>query len=244
MLRRACLVALALALLAAAPARASSSGRVVVLHCTRGAVTFEGRIAAVPRARRMQMRFTLQASTPDAPAWAKVTATGFGTWITAPAGLSRYFYDKTVDQLLAPASYRAVVDFRWRDAAGRIIRRARDTSRACHQPDPRPDLSAASLAVEPSAAPGRRRYTATVVNTGRGPAGPFEADFTREGALLGSVQIGGLAAGGERQIAVDAVACTPGEQIAVVLDSTHQVDESDETDNVLSVVCCPLLHFV
>ena len=33
--------------------------------------------------------------------------------------LGKYTYDKTVQDLLAPASYRAVVDFRWRDGRGR-----------------------------------------------------------------------------------------------------------------------------
>jgi hypothetical protein len=241
-LRRSLLLAVAAVLAAAAPAHASASARVVVLHCMHGlqptdrSVTFEGRIAAIPHAQKMQMRFTLQARTPDA-GWAKVPAAGFGTWITAPRGLGLFLYDKTVDQLLAPASYRAVVDYRWRSAAGRVIRRARVTSRSCHQPDPRPELTAAALAVQPAAEPGKRRYTATLVNAGRGDAGPFEVDFTREGALLASRQIGGLAAGQRRTVAVPAVACTPGEQIAVVVDATHEVDESDETDNVLSIVC-------
>jgi len=242
MLRRCLFAAVAAVLVAAAPAHASATARVVVLHCTKGlepadrSVTFEGRIAAIPRARKMQMRFTLQARTPDA-GWAKVAAPGFRTWITAPRGLGLFLYDKTVDQLLAPASYRAVVDFRWRNAAGHVIRRARVTSRSCRQPDPRPDLTAGTLVVQPAAEPGKRRYTATLVNAGRGPAGPFEVDFTREGALLGSRLISGLEAGGQRTVAVPGVACTPGEQIAVVVDATHEVDESDETDNVLSVVC-------
>jgi CARDB protein len=242
MLRRSLLLAVTAVLAAAAPAHASASARVVVLHCTKGleatdrSVTFEGRIAAIPRAQKMQMRFTLQARTPDS-SWAKVPAAGFGTWITAPRGLGLFLYDKTVDQLLAPASYRAVVDYRWRNSAGHVIRRSRATSRSCHQPDPRPNLTAAALAVQPAVEPGKRRYTATLVDAGRGDAGPFEVDFTREGALLGAVQIGGLDAGRQRTIAVPAVACTPGEQIAVVVDATHEVDESDETDNVLSVVC-------
>jgi hypothetical protein len=239
---RSVVLAVAAVLAAVAPAHASAGARVVVRHCTKGpeatdrSVTFEGRIAAIPRSQRMQMRFTLQARTPDA-GWAKVPAAGFGTWITAPRGLGLFLYDKTVDQLLAPASYRAVVDYRWRSATGRVIRRARVTSRSCHQPDPRPELTAAALAVQPAVEPGKRRYTATLVNAGRGDAGPFEVDFTREGALLAARQIGGLAAGQRRTVAVPAVACTPGEQIAVVVDATHEVDESDETDNVLSIVC-------
>jgi hypothetical protein len=166
-----------------------------------------------------------------------VSADGFGTGITARPGVDRYAYDKTVDQLLAPASYRAVVAFRWRDASGRTIRRAHVRSRSCRQPDPRPNLSAATLSVEPAAAPGRRRYTAAIADTGRGPAGPFEVDFTREGTLLGAVQVAALDAGRQRTVTIPAPACTPGEQIAVVVDATHVVDESDETDNVLSVVC-------
>jgi hypothetical protein len=239
MLRRSLILGLFGCLLAAAPAHAA---QVVMLRCTHGAtaaersVTFEGRIAAVGRSKRMQMRFTLQARMPDRP-WAKVAAAGFGTWITAPRGLSRYLYDKTVDGLLAPAGYRAVVDFRWRDAAGRVIHSSRETSRTCHQPDPRPNLTAGALSVQPATEPGRRRYVATLVNAGKGDAGPFEADFTREGTLLGSLQIAGLAAGAHRQVALAGPACTPGEQIAVVVDATHEVDESDEDDNVLSIVC-------
>jgi hypothetical protein len=240
MLRRALVLSLFGVLLQVAPAHAA---QVVVLRCTHGAtpaersVTFEGQIAAAGGSRRMQMRFTLQARTPDQSAWAKVAAPGFGAWITAPRGLGRYLYDKTVSGLLAPAGYRAVVDFRWRNAAGKVIKSARDTSSTCRQPDPRPNLSAGALTVTPAAQPGRRRYVATLVNSGRGDAGPFEVDITREGALLGAVQVSGLAAGADRQIALAAPACTPGEQIAVVVDATHEVDESDEDDNVLSVTC-------
>jgi hypothetical protein len=239
MFRRAVVLSLFGLLLAAAPAHAA---QVVVLHCTHGAtpaersVTFEGRIAPWGRSRRMQMRFTLQARTPD-QAWDKVTAPGFGAWITAPRGVGRYLYDKTVDDLLAPASYRAVVDFRWRDSSGRVVHTSRDTSRGCHQPDPRPNLTAGALSVQPATQPGRRRYVATLVNAGKGDAGPFEVDVTREGTLLRSLQISQLAAGARRTVALSGPACTPGEQIAVVVDATHEVDESDETDNVLSVVC-------
>ena len=68
-------------------------------------------------------------------------------------------------------------------------------------------------------------------------AGPFEVDITREGMLLRSLQISALAAGAHRTLALSGPACTPGEQIAVVVDATHEVDESDEDDNVLSVTC-------
>jgi hypothetical protein len=234
---------IAVLLLAAAPAHAWSPGGVSVTRCDKGltpdgrVVVFEGRISAVHGARRMQMRFTLQARTPDDPAWRKVTAAGFGAWITAPRGVSRYLYDKTVDNLLAPASYRAVVDFRWRDAGGHVIRSSHATSRSCRQPDPRPDLTVGQLRVAPAAAAGRRRYVATIANAGRGAAGAFDVDFTRNGTPIGTVTVSHLTAGRERNVFVSAPACAPGDEIAAVVDARDAVDESDEDDDVLSIIC-------
>ena len=61
-------------LLAAAPRTPPRPGGVAVTRCDkRGAraVVFEGRVSAIRGARRMQMRFTLQARTPDDPTWAR-----------------------------------------------------------------------------------------------------------------------------------------------------------------------------
>jgi hypothetical protein len=243
MFHRILISSIAAVLLAAAPAHAWSPGGVSVTRCDKGltpegrVVVFEGRVSAVRGARRMQMRFTLQARTPDEPAWRKVTAGGFGAWITAPRGVGRYLYDKTVDNLLAPASYRAVVDFRWRDARGHVIRMTRATSRACRQPDPRPDLTVGQLRVAPAAAAGRRRYVATIANAGRGDAGAFDVDFTRNGMLIGTVTVSHLAAGRERNVFVSAPACAPGDEIAAAVDARNAVDESDEDDDVLSIIC-------
>src|SRR3954447_2904476 len=243
MLHRVLISSVAALLVTAAPAHAWSPGGVSVARCDKGltpegrVVVFEGRVSAVRGARRMQMRFTLQARTPDDPAWRKVPAGGFGTWITAPRGVGRYLYDKTVDNLLAPASYRAVVDFRWRDARGHVIRTSRATSRTCRQPDPRPDLTVGQLRVAPAAVAGRRRYVATIANAGRGDAGAFDVDFTRNGMLIGTVTVSHLAAGKERNVFVSAPSCAPGDEIAAAVDARSAVDESDEDDDVLSIIC-------
>lgn len=243
MLHRVLISTIAALLLAAGPAHAWSPGGVTMTRCDKGltpdarAVVFEGRVSAVHGARKMQLRFTLQAKTPDDPTWRKVTADGFGTWITAPRGLGRYLYDKTVDNLLAPASYRAVVDFRWRDARGHTIRTTHATSRACKMPDPRPDLTVGQVRVDPAAVAGRRRYVATIANTGRGDAGTFDVDFTRNGVAIGTVTVDHLLAGHERNVFVSAPACAPGDEIAAVVDARSAVDESDEDDDLLSIIC-------
>ena len=121
---------------------ASPYAKATVARCDRdlNEAMFSGRVSAYRRSAKMQMRFTLQALTPDEPSWRKVDALGFGEWITVPSGFKKYTYDKTVQGLLAPASYRAVVHFRWRDARGKLIRSERAVSGVCRQPDSRPDL--------------------------------------------------------------------------------------------------------
>src|SRR3954471_16799689 len=107
-------LAVLLGLLAPAAEAASGYGRAVLLSCDRDthAAVFGGQMSAW-RQTRMQLRFTLQVSLPEAPRYRRVDADGFGEWINAPV-VRKYSYDKTVLGLLVPASYRTVVDFRWR----------------------------------------------------------------------------------------------------------------------------------
>ena len=140
-------------------------------------------------ARRCSCASRCRRSRRRTPSWRKIDAAGFGAWITAPAGLGKYTYDKTVQDLLAPASYRAVVNFRWRDARGRTVRyRARGLA----------GLQAARLAPGPGRAQRARaghrgRYVAVVFNRGREAAGAFDVDFLRDGAALGTATVAGLA---------------------------------------------------
>jgi CARDB len=223
------LVITAVALAVTAPSAHASTklGQAVLTRCATGVATFEGRITPLRRAAKAQMRFTLQARTPEQPEWRRVQAPGFSAWITAPRA-GRYLYDKTVEQLLAPGEYRAVVHFRWRDARGRTVRSERATTKACRQPDPRPDLAVAVLK------PG---YSAVITNTGRGDAGSFAVAFTRNGEPVGSVTVNGLRAGERTTATLSAPPCSPGDLIAAQADSRDEIDEADEDGNVLSVTC-------
>jgi hypothetical protein len=225
------LVIMAVALGVTAPSAhaATKLGQAVLTRCDSGVATFEGRLTPLRRAAKAQMRFILQARTPEEPEWARVPTPGFGSWITAPKA-GRYLYDKTVQELLAPGDYRAVIEFRWRDSHARTLRSERATTKVCRQPDPRPDLSISSIKLGD-------RYVAVVENSGRGDAGPFSVAFTRNGQSLGSVTVDALAAGQRTTAALSAPACSPGELIAAQADSLDEVDEADEDGNVLSVTC-------
>jgi hypothetical protein len=131
-----------------------------------------------------------------------------------------------------------VVRFRWLDARGAVLHRARRVSRRCAQPDPRPDLQAAGLEVLPAARPARRRYAVTVENSGRSSAGPSRLVLDLgDGRPPLAAPVAALAPGAERTVVVRGRACTAGEPITVTVDADDAVDERDEDDDVLVVTC-------
>ena len=221
------------ALLAPGAHAASPYAKATLSSCDRVAheAVFEGRVMAIRRSAKMQMRFTLLAITPDEPQWSRIDAEGFGQWITAPPAYGKYTYDKTVEDLLAPANYRAVIDFRWRDRRGRTVRTERAISPVCRQPDARPDLVVRSVRSEAG------EYVAVVFNRGREEAGPFDVDFLVDGVALGSVVAIGLAPQASITVMLPGRACTPGTPLEAIADPLSQVDESDEENDSLSSFC-------
>jgi hypothetical protein len=220
------LVAATLAL--AAPANAT------LLECERGdapAAEFEARMATLSGTTAMQMRFTLQASTPTRPAYRRVAAPGFGTWTTADPGITRYVYTRRVENLVGPARYRVLVHFRWLDAAGEPVARARRVSRVCRQPDNRPNLTVDELSVEPTADPRTHRYVAHVHNTGRRTADAFELAV----GDLPPVIVAALPPGRSRAVEVSGPACEG--EISAVADPADAVDERSEADNEATADC-------
>jgi hypothetical protein len=216
-----------------AQARTSPFAKAALVSCDRDAreAVFEGRVLSYRKAAKMQLRFTLQALTPDDSRWRKIDAEGFGTWITAPAGLGKYTYDKTVQDLLAPASYRAVVDFRWRDRRGKTVRAERAISPVCKQPDARPDLLVRSVRFEGG------EYVAVIFNRGREAAGAFSVDFLSDGAPLGTVEVVGLEPQTPVTVMLPSSACAAGTPVEAVADPRSEVDESDEENDSLGVLC-------
>ena len=239
-----CTFAVALAAAPAAAAAVPKSARsVAVTSCVRGttdeggAAVFEARMRSLRGAARMQLRFNLQARTPDRAKYATITAPGFGSWVSASPGTSRYVYTKRVENLLAPASYRVKLRFRWLDSSGNVLERARLYSAACRQPDPRPDLAVRSLGIQQGSTPARRRYVAFVRNTGRSAAAPSSLELSVAGTLLGSVPVAGLAPGEGTLVSIEGPACAAGDELVAEADADEAVDESDEEDNRFIRTC-------
>lgn len=186
--------------------------------------TFAGSMPAIDGAVRMQMRFELQRRRPAQRHWRAVRgAQSFNVWETADRGRAGFVFHKRVDGLQVPASYRAIVRFRWRRANGTVVRRERRTTRACKQPDLRPDLVAGSLRAVVGVRPAFALYAFVVRNRGRSAAGPFAVRVA--GA---TTEVTGLAAGRQIEVGVVAPACAPGTLVLATVDSDGRVNEADE----------------
>jgi hypothetical protein len=114
------------------------------------------------------------------------------------------------------------------------VRAARVTSRACRQPDLRPDLVPVLLEAGGVGDDGLRRYVVTVRNDGDTAAGPSTVALGDATAPLDAVEPGATQAA-----VLLAPACVPGEPLTAVADADGAVDERDEGNDAL-VAPCPL----
>ena len=197
---------------------------------------FTASMPALARTRRMQMRFVLQQRTAGG-GYVTLRLPRWGGWQRSRPGVPGFVYTKRVSGLRAPAHYRAVVRFRWLDARGRVQRRARRVTVACRQPDLRPDLHAGELAADPGPAPGTASYRFTVVNRGRGDAGPFGVVLTANRTPQPEQRLGGLAAGASEVVTLIGPRCAPGSIVRLTVDSASEVVESRERDNPVDAPC-------
>ena len=199
-----------------------AKARLVSCDPAAASATFEGDATAHPGAQRIAQRFTLR--TRRDGRWRRVKAPGLGVWQTSAAGVGRFVYTKTVENLPAPGLYRATIRFRWLDGTGGVVARTVRRTALCRQPDPRPDLHA--VAIERTA----EGWAVTVRNAGRGDAGAFAVALALDGQRTVR-ELRGLVAG-ESTVVRFAGGCP--ERLALVVDSDERVEERDEDDNAIA----------
>jgi hypothetical protein len=235
---RVLILAAALVAIAAAPAQAAGRSKPPKLAATlescitsplpvQRIASFVGSMPARAGGARLQMRFELERRRHGQRRWRRLKAAGFGVWERADPNVAGFVFTKRVTGLPVPATYRALVHFRWVDAGGTTVRRSHARTRACRQPDLRPNLVPGALtAVLDLQQPGMAVYTLVVRNTGRSAAAPFSV---RVGS--GTAEVGELGAGQERAVAVVAPACLAPLPIVVRVDADRRVDEARERGN-------------
>ncbi|HVW16949.1 MAG TPA: CARDB domain-containing protein [Solirubrobacteraceae bacterium] len=210
--------------------------------CTTGALAadrvavFSASMPAVAGATQLAMRFRLYARRGPQRPWQRLDVPKWGIWQRSAPGVPGFVYSKRIGGLVAPAEYRALVQFRWRDDDGALVRSRTRVSPTCAEPDLRPDLVLTKVAATP-AADGGATYALTVANRGRGPSGPFDLALTIDDADQDDLPVDALPAGASRTVTLVAPPCT--DVLRIWVDPANVVPEVHEHRAAI-VRSCPL----
>ena len=224
------LIAVLALLLVPASASAAGLASVSLTACQPQdrAAAFEARMEKIGGAVRMKLRYALEARRPR-KGWRRVVAPELAGWRTADPETTRFISERRVTQLTGPSYYRALVRVRWIDEDGRTFAKATRRSRACWQPDHRPNLKPRELVIQ-----GAGGYLVLLANTGRSPSGVFDLAISGLEPVVIDPE---LQPGEERWIETFGAECQPGTQVTATADPLDLVDERNERDNALSVRC-------
>jgi hypothetical protein len=224
----------------AGPPERHSYARLLDCEVDARTAVFRAEIRKFKAAVGLSLRFTLQSRDEEDSGWRRVAAPGFGEWLRAKPGSTGFIYDKALENLVPGADYRVVVRFRWRDATGGVVARAVKRSRPCRVPAPRANLVPESLTVLPGSTDSTRTYSLVVANRGETTADEF---FVRvadsDDVVLHDSTSADLPPESTVEVRFEAQACVPGSQLTATVDTEAEVDETSETDNVISVACPP-----
>lgn len=237
--RAVCAAVLALALAAPAAAGAQAPASVHLKRCTTGSepsqrsATYKAWMDAVPGSARMSLRFKLIAHYPGHRPQT-LENPKLSAWHKSHEGVTRYGYKQTVKELGPGGSYSALVSFRWHDADGHVIRRAKRVSAACTQTGELPNLVVSAVQISPGTAAGNSVYSVTFANPGRGTARGFSVGLIVDGALADSRTIATLGPHESATIALNGPSCY---RLRAVVDREQAVPETNEGDNSLKSSC-------
>jgi len=217
---------------------ASPVAFVKVTECARApgarSVEFRGAMRRVARTRRMWMRFSLEERV-GSGSFVPIDAPDLGVWRKSRAGVRGFAYRQRVLALAEGSSYRTVVRYRWYDRRGRLIKRARRTSRLCVQPGPLSNLRVARIGARPTGERTLVRYAVDVVNRGIAPSVGTTVSVAVDGSIVDTVRVAPLAPGGRVRVFVRGPRCETGVEARV--DPDDNVRERSERDNVRSIRC-------
>jgi hypothetical protein len=180
---------------------------------------------------RMDMRFDLFRRARGSSVFKRVAAPGLGLWNRANPGVGRFKFRQKVENLSAPATYRAVVSFRWIGADGRVFARAQHLTLACAQPDLRPDLRIVGIVHSGG-------YLVTVRNAGGSAARGFDVSLTvgRGNPLIQTVGV----LGPHQVLTVTFTRTGCADPVVATVDAGDAVPESDEANNTLATNCASI----
>jgi hypothetical protein len=198
---------------------------------------------------KLTMRFELLMKPKGSREASEVGGGDLGSWISpTPPTLGErpgdvWIVHHPVGSLTVPAVYWFRVSFRWIGADGTVLSTVVRTGPKCDQPDLRPDLEVASIAVQPNVnRSGLESYMALIRNIGRSVAtGPFEVVFAPGGGQRQTIRtINRLGPHQSRFVNFTGPPCSslPAPP-RITVDPTGVVNDLNRANNTLTAMCGP-----
>jgi len=198
------------------------------------AATFYGRLDALPGTSKMQIRFQLLQRLGVDASWTKLDVPALRAWHTSQAGVKRFGWKQTVDNLRAGAAYKARVQYRWLTATGAVLDSAVRETPVCR--GPLPNIVVGDLSTRPGPTSDTVTYRVGISNRGKVDADEVDVQMSVDKAILDTVTISHLAVGDQRTVSFTGPACRHG--VRVKADPGNSIGESIEDDNS-QLFSCP-----
>jgi hypothetical protein len=214
-------------------ARLPASVKVKACSIEDASALFIGRMRQIEGSASMALRFRLLEKAGSG--FHTLKAPGLGRWRKSKPGVGGFAYKQAVRGLEAGSLYRAEVDFRWYDEAGKVIAGVRRRSPACRQFDVLPNLTASPAGIKSLRQQGVVRYLVLVTNEGIAPATGVPVRLTVDGGVVDTVTVGALQPAERRVLSIQGPACT--RSVKAEADSDNVIVESSESDNAREVSC-------
>jgi CARDB len=213
--------------------------RVRVAKCSRvhHAAAFYSRMRKITGAEHMWMRFRVLERL-GTPRFEPVRAPGLGRWRKSRPGVLAFSFRQRVRGLAEGADYRARVDYRWLDANGEVIQRARRRSGTCRQHGRLPNLQVLGISTRPTLTTGTSEYAVQVWNSGRAAALETSVDLFVDHAAVDRQTVSSVGPGEIVRVGFVGPSCERYDSpVAAVVDSDGTVLESREDDNRRDARC-------
>jgi len=209
------------------------------------AVSVQAVMRPLPGTEKLAVRFQLLVTRKLPDPVALVRAGDLDTWISPqdptlgqqPGDIWRL--SKPVANLVAPATYRFRVTFRWTGSNRRLLGTAVRLSPSCTEHERRPDLLVQSITVRSILGrPSVDDYIALIRNAGATDAGSFGVLFAPgDDSPPQTVTVARLGPGASLRETFVGPLCTPSTAPTITVDPTDQIDDSSRSNNSLLATC-------
>lgn len=243
-----------------AKAAAGPRASVSVAKC-RSAATYADRrlefrasMSAAPAAGKMELRYTLYRRYNNQSRFRVVQPTegsSLGEWLaSSDPEVTKYIHSLAVTPVETAAVYRVKVSYRWHDSSGKVIKRAKRTSKLCKQRRGLPNLDISSVQQYPNGSPVFPDlpviWVVTVRNNGSSsaslPAGLIVSGTANGGLSDGTVDaqplnaLDTIPAGTTLTRQLYGQECRGG-PVQITVDPMNLVREKNEKDNIFKGSC-------